>query len=92
MHNANHPDSNRPGAQVYYSTTDRIFRRELLVGHPARWMIWVGKPTDETIEGLKKLGVGSVVFDPCGNTPASGDFLSVMRSNLANPQDTNHEK
>ena len=66
--------------------------RELLVGHSARWMIWEGEPAAETGAGLKKLGVGSVVFYPCGNTPASGDFLSVMQSNLANLQDTNHEK
>jgi zinc transport system substrate-binding protein len=60
--------------------------KELLARHPARWMIWEDEPTAETVAGLTKLGVGSVVFDPCGNVPASGDFLSAMRSNLANLQ------
>ena len=64
----------------------------LLSGHPARWMIWEGEPTAETVAGLKKLGVGSVVFELCGNTPASGDFLSRMRSNLANLQVINQGK
>jgi zinc transport system substrate-binding protein len=66
--------------------------KELLAGHPARWMIWEGEPTAETVAGLKKLGVGGVVFDPCGNAPASGDFLSAMRSNLANLQVINGER
>ena len=66
--------------------------KELLAGHPARWMIWEGEPTAETVAGLKKLGVGGVVFDPCGNAPASVDFLSAMRSNLANLQVINGER
>ena len=27
-------------------------------------------------------GVGSVVFDPCGNRPESGDYIAVMRANV----------
>jgi zinc transport system substrate-binding protein len=60
--------------------------RQLLAGHPARWMIWEGEPTPDTVAGLKQLGIGCAVFDPCGNMPDSGDLLSVIRSNLANLQ------
>jgi zinc transport system substrate-binding protein len=47
-------------------------------------MIWEGKPTKESAEGLKAIGVDRLVFNPCGNTPDQGDFLSVMRQNLEN--------
>ena len=65
---------------------------KLLAEHPAKWMIWEGDPTAETVAKLKELGVDSIVFDPCGNTPERGDFLSAMRSNLANLQVINNEK
>jgi zinc transport system substrate-binding protein len=55
---------------------------KLLAKHPARWMIWEGEPSAETVKRLEALGVKSVVFDPCGNTPESGDYLSVMRRNV----------
>ena len=57
--------------------------RQLLAVHPARWMIWEGEPEVETVAALKKLGVKSVVFDPCGNAPENGDFLVAMLNNLA---------
>jgi zinc transport system substrate-binding protein len=49
----------------------------------AQWMIWEGKPAVESVEQLKKMGIGSIVFDPCANVPEAGDFLSVMKTNLA---------
>lgn len=58
--------------------------KALLARHPAKWMIWEGEPGNESVEKLKTLGISSVVFDPCGNTPDKGDFLSVMISNLEN--------
>ncbi len=58
--------------------------KTLLADHPAKWMIWEGEPVDESIAILKELGVGSVVVNPCGNRPESGDFMSVMEQNLAN--------
>jgi zinc transport system substrate-binding protein len=57
--------------------------RQLLEDHPARWMVWEGLPPAETIQALEGIGVGSVVFDPCGNRPSSGDFMSVMDDNAA---------
>lgn len=55
---------------------------ELSRSHPARWMIWEGEPIEETVHRLEALGIKSVVFDPCGNAPKSGDYLSVMRRNV----------
>lgn len=56
--------------------------RNILKDHPAKWMIWEGEPVKESVEKLKAMGVDSVVFDPCGNTPDQGDFMSVMRRNV----------
>ena len=56
----------------------------ILKEHPAKWMIWEGKPMKESAERLKAIGLESLVFDPCGNTPDQGDFLSVMRQNVEN--------
>jgi zinc transport system substrate-binding protein len=56
----------------------------LLANHPARWMIWEGSPLKESAQRLKAIGVDSLVFDPCGNIPDQGDFLSVMRQNVEN--------
>jgi len=56
----------------------------ILKEHPAKWMIWEGKPMKESAKRLKAIGLESLVFDPCGNTPDQGDFLSVMRQNFDN--------
>jgi zinc transport system substrate-binding protein len=56
----------------------------VLAKHPAKWMIWEGEPMAASVEKLQTLGVQSLVFDPCGNTPEQGDFLSVMQQNIVN--------
>lgn len=56
--------------------------QRLRVGHPAQTMLWEAAPNPKITERLAKLGVRSQVFDPCGNRPPSGDFLSVMRANV----------
>lgn len=53
-----------------------------LNGHRARWMIWEGEPAKESVEKLNLIGMKSVVFDPCGNVPDSGDFMTVMQDNV----------
>ena len=53
----------------------------ILEHHPARWMIWEGQPLVAVVDQLESVGVKSIVFDPCGNVPDAGDFLSVMREN-----------
>ena len=55
---------------------------ELATRHPARVMLWEGAPRAETESRLMEdYGILSVVFDPAGNRPAEGDYLSVMRGN-----------
>lgn len=55
---------------------------ELVKTHEAKWMIWEGSPRQETVIRLREMGIESVVFNPCGNVPESGDYLTVMRENL----------
>lgn len=47
-------------------------------------MIWEDEPLPESVERLEKMGIQSVVYDPCGNRPDDGDFMTVMNSNVAN--------
>jgi zinc transport system substrate-binding protein len=54
----------------------------ILQQHPAKWLIWEGPPVPASVAKLKTLGVDSLVFDPCGNVPDSGDFMTVMRHNV----------
>ena len=58
---------------------------EHIEGHletqPARWMVWEGEPLESTVDGLTERGISSVVFNPCGNRPDEGDYLTVMAAN-----------
>jgi zinc transport system substrate-binding protein len=65
-------------------TKEWIELNNILKDHQAKWMIWEGKPIRDSVKKLKLIGVASFVFDPCSNTPEKGDFLSVMRENVAN--------
>ena len=58
--------------------------KKMLGVHPSKEMVWEGDPDPRTVAKLKSLGVGTVVFDPCGTMPAEGDLLSVMRQNVKN--------
>ena len=60
--------------------------KSILQGHAAAWMLWEGDPLPTSADKLQALGVKSLVFDPCGNTPEQGDFLSVMQQNVARLQ------
>jgi zinc transport system substrate-binding protein len=55
-----------------------------LAKHPAKWMLWEGEPLEQSVQRLQKLGIASIVFDPCANSPESGDFLTVMKQNIEN--------
>ncbi len=57
--------------------------KKLLDGHAAQVMIWEGTPAPESVEKLKAIGIASVVFDPCGNVPETGDWLTTMHSNIS---------
>jgi zinc transport system substrate-binding protein len=52
--------------------------------HDARWMIWEGEPADESVALLSERGIQSTVFNPMGNRPEQGDFMSAMKENLDN--------
>jgi len=50
--------------------------------HAAHWMLWEDEPLDRTRESLLNSGVNIVVFKPCMNPPAQGDFMTVMQANI----------
>jgi zinc transport system substrate-binding protein len=55
----------------------------VLATHRARWMIWEGSPDPESdIKLASTFGIKSIIFDPCGNVPDSGDFMTVMKANV----------
>jgi zinc transport system substrate-binding protein len=57
---------------------------ELRAKHASSILLWEDEPLPEIKERLTAMGIRSVVFNPCGNRPEEGDFLSVMRANVAN--------
>ena len=57
---------------------------KILKEHPASLMIWENEPLPEIKEKLHEMKIKSVVFNPCGNTPEEGDYLSVMKRNIYN--------
>lgn len=63
--------------ETEWSNLDKLLKK-----HPAKWMIWEGPPKKEIVQKLKQHGVGSAIFDPCGNVPADGDYLEVMQKNV----------
>lgn len=60
--------------------------KKILATHPARVMVWEDEPAKESVEKLKVLGINSVVFNPSANVPATGNWLDVMKANLAGLQ------
>jgi len=54
----------------------------ILSTHPAKWMVWEGDPAKDSVAKLEAIGVKSVTFDPCGNVPEGGDFMTVMKANV----------
>ena len=55
---------------------------KLLSAHNAAWMIWENEPLPDTVSQLEGMRIESLVFRPCGNRPAEGNFVSVMRDNV----------
>jgi len=56
--------------------------KALLAVHPAKVMIWEGKPTEENLEYIRSLGLQNVVVEPCMNRPENGDFITQMQENI----------
>lgn len=57
---------------------------KLLKNHPAKWMIWEGVPIKSAVTTLEAKGIESTVFNPCGNVPSNGNFMTIMQKNVAN--------
>jgi len=55
----------------------------ILKEHPAHWMLWESHPAETTVAGLSDLGIKALVFNPAGNRPHTGDFMTVMAANAA---------
>lgn len=66
------------------STDEMVKLADRLMDHPAQILIWEGEPLPETVAELSTWAVASVVMSPCGNRPAQGDYLTVMKENIAN--------
>jgi zinc transport system substrate-binding protein len=56
--------------------------QQLRKEHPAKWMIWEDKPLQTLTDRLRRSGMESVIFNPCGNVPENGDFISIMQQNI----------
>lgn len=76
-----------------------IALRERLSRHPAQLMVWEDTPSNGIRQALTGLKLKPVDFLPCANRPRHGNFLSVMRANIANleatitsPQNTQTQK
>ena len=55
----------------------------VLKEHPAALMLWEAEPLPAIRTRLEGLGIRAVVFEPLGQAPAEGDYLTGMRANLA---------
>ncbi len=50
--------------------------------NPSKIMLWEDEPLPQIAERLEKQGVKIVVFNPCGNKPEKGNFMSLMNNNI----------
>ena len=80
------PVTSNPTGEIQVGKFVWIDLQRMLKEHPAKWMIWEGAPDPASVEKLKSMGINSLVFDPCGNIPHQGDFLSIMKQNVDNPK------
>ncbi len=55
---------------------------DILETHHADVMLWEDEPLPQVKQALADKGIKSVVFNPCGNRPDEGDFMSVMQANV----------
>ncbi len=55
-----------------------------LADFPNPVMLWEAEPLPELRVWLEESEVIIVVFEPCGNKPGEGDFMSAMRRNVQN--------
>lgn len=58
--------------------------RKKLKKNPSKIMLWEDEPLPEVASQLNEMGIEVCVFNPCGNIPKEGDFISVMKKNISN--------
>ncbi|MFO1528939.1 MAG: metal ABC transporter substrate-binding protein [Kiritimatiellia bacterium] len=56
---------------------------QLRKAHPGRIMLWEDEPLPAVRAALEQRGIRPVIFAPCGNRPARGDYLEACGRNLA---------
>ena len=52
--------------------------------HGLSKMLWESPPLEDTASRLEEMGITVIVFNPAGNVPDSGDWLTVMQANITN--------
>lgn len=57
--------------------------QDLVARSGASVLIWEAAPPPEAIERAAGMGLSSVVFAPLATQPASGEFMSIMRDQIA---------
>ena len=74
-----HFEPDEAPSEQAWSDLDRLHDRG-----SANVMLWEAEPLLQTRERLAAIGLRLVVFNPAGNRPDNGDYLSVMRDNVTN--------
>jgi len=77
-----HSEHWEPGEPVSDEQWDRFINN--LDAFPADIMLWEGAPDQKVHKDLENVGIQVVIFNPCGNRPETGDFISVMKENVRN--------
>lgn len=70
------PDT-EPGIQQWLEL------QNLLGDHRAELMVWEGAPMPSVTGRLEEMGIRSIVFDPAGNRPDTGDYMTLMSANIS---------
>lgn len=83
-------------AGVIPTEADLLELDVVLEEHSASHLIWEAMPPPEAVRILEQSGIHSVLFRPCANRPSEGDWLTVMKENVANlrkiPRELSYEK
>jgi len=69
-----------PGQELDHDMLHEL--EHLAEDHGIKYMVWEGVPLESSVEKLKAMNIGSVIIAPAGNQPETGDFMTVMESNL----------
>jgi zinc transport system substrate-binding protein len=51
--------------------------------YPSQWMLWEAESLAESVKVLQALGMSTLVFDSAANVPEKGNFIEIMKKNVA---------